>query len=282
MMNKKMNKICSLIAALAITFTFTLTVIAVDEEEPSDPLADTTESSETTETPDEDTDDVETEEDIEVEAIAFDKSEYVIDKGDSVLAEVVVTPENAVCEVEFSVENKDVATVNGQGVITAIAKGTTKITAKYKDLTCEAVVTVNEYVLFVEEDSTTNEKFIKGFELGTTVSDAKEIFAKFKDVNVNSVKITLNSSEPSAGASVATGMIIEENGLYYNIVIVGDVNGDGAVTYNDTKTVIAVLSGGSFSSKAAEKAALVNGNKTITVKNALDISDYVRGKLESL
>lgn len=271
-MSKLLKNICSLSLALALVFTFSFSVIAVDESTPADPETE----EETTSPPDTDTD-------ASVESVKFEKDQYVLYKGDSEKVNVVVTPDDASDYViEYSSDDETVVTIDSEGNITAKGKGTAKIIAECGDVSCEATVTVISFDLTVEEDNVTKEKFVSGFELGITVSEAKEVFASFKETDAENVKITSGSGEVSSGASLATGMVIEDGGEYYTVVIFGDVNGNGTVTYEDTKEVISVLSGGSFKGKAYEKAAYVNGNNTITVKNALDISDYVCGKLASL
>ncbi len=270
-MIKLLKNICSLNLALALVFTFSFSVIAVDESTPADPETEADSTSPETDTG------------ASVESIKFEKGEYVFYKGDTEKVNVIVTPEDASEYVlEYSSDNEKVVTIDEDGNITAKGKGIAKITAECGDLSCEATVTVISVELDIEEDGVTKEKFISGFLLGTTVENAKVDFAKYKEIDVEGIKITSDSGEVSNSANLATGMVIENEGEYYIVVVFGDVDGNGTVTYADTNEVISVLSGGSFKGKAYEKAAYVNGNDTLTVKNALDISDYVCGKLASL
>ena len=82
---------------------------------------------------------------IAVEGISLDKSEVTIKKGSSYTLKPTITPENATNKlIDWSSEDEDIAKVEN-GKITAIAVGTTTITATTRDgehtATCKVTVT---------------------------------------------------------------------------------------------------------------------------------------------
>lgn len=263
-MSKKLKRILSVFTVTALVLTFALFAIAVEENEPADP-----------EVTDEDVTDAPS-----VESIEFSKSSYALVKGETVATELKIKPEDIEgYSIEYSTSNKKVATVDDDGVIKAVGKGEATITAKCGELTCTTTVTVTSVELSIEQDHT-KEKYVSGFSIGMTVDSAKAAFAKYNNIDVEDLKVFSDSSEPSGGALIATGMIIEEGeGVYYNVVVAGDVDGSGTITYDDARTVISVLSGGAFDNPACERAARFNGNRELSVKTALDMSDYVSGRL---
>lgn len=270
MMSKKLKRILSAITVCALVLTFALFAIATEEDESIDP-----------EITDGDVTDGETDAPVAVESMKFTTSSYSMLKGDSVQTELKVTPDDATgYSIEYSTSNKKVATVDENGLIKAVGKGEATITAKCGEITCTATVTVLAVDLYEEQDHTM-EKYVGGFAIGMTIDSAKAAFAKFKDgADVADVKIFSNSSEPSGNALIATGMTIEfGEGVYYNVVVAGDVDGSGTITYDDAKVIVSVLSGGAFDNTACEKAAKFNGNDELSIKTALDMSDYVSKRL---
>ena len=273
-MSKKLKRILSAITVCALVLTFALFAIATEEDEPTDP--EITDGDVT----DEETDG-ETDAPVAVESMKFTTSSYSMLKGDSVQTELKVTPDDATgYSIEYSTSNKKVATVDENGLIKAVGKGEATITAKCGEITCTATVTVLAVDLYEEQDHTM-EKYVGGFTIGMTIDSAKAAFAKFKDgADVADVKVFSNSSEPSGNALIATGMTIEfGEGVYYNVVVAGDVDGSGTITYDDAKVIVSVLSGGAFDNTACEKAAKFNGNDELSIKTALDMSDYVSKRL---
>lgn len=269
MMNKKFKQIFSILTVCSLVLTFAIFTVAVDEDEPQDPIVTDDVTEDTTTAPP------------AVESIEFATASYTLSKGDSVATELIVMPEGVEdYEIEYSTSNKKVALVNKDGVITAVGKGDAVITATCGELTCKTKVTVTYIELSIEQDHT-KEKYVSGFSLGMTVESAKAAFAKYNNLAVEDLKILSDSSEVSASALIATGMVIEEGeGVYYNVVVFGDVDGSGTITYDDTRTVINVLAGGAFDNPACERAAKFNGNDKLSVKTALDMSDYVSGRLK--
>ncbi len=264
-MSKNLKRILSAFTVCTLLFAFTFLAIAVEDSEPIDPAV---------------TDDSDTEPDAPVvESIKFSVSAYSLDKGDTVDTELIVLPEDIEeYEIEYSSSNKNVATVNKDGKITAVGKGEAVITAKCGELTCTLTVTVADLKISIEQDHTL-EKYVSGFSVGMTVDAVKSAFAKYMETDASGIRILSGSSEPSGNALIATGMVIDDAGVHYNVVVAGDVDGSGTITYEDTRTVISVLSGGAFNNPACERAAKFNGNNELSIKTALDMSDYVSNRI---
>ncbi len=95
---------------------------------------------------------------IEPTALKLDRSETSIAEGESLKLVASVEPENATfTEIAWASDNENVATVDAEGTVTAIAAGTATITATCGELSAECAVTVCsklEYEIVSEEDKT--------------------------------------------------------------------------------------------------------------------------------
>lgn len=263
-MSNKLKHIISLLTVCALVLSLAMFAIAVEDSEPTDPGIT----------------DSDTDAPVTIESIKFTKTSYALAKGDTAATVLEVLPAEATeYSIEYSTSDENVATVDENGVITAVDKGEATITAKCGELTCTAKVVVSAVNLSVDQDHTM-EKYVSGFTIGMTIDSAKAAFANFNNVSVDDIKIFSDSSEPSGAALIATGMVIEEGeGVFYNVVVAGDVDGSGTITYDDARTVVSVLAGGAFDNPACERAAKFNGNSELSIKTALDMSDYVSGRI---
>ena len=83
---------------------------------------------------------------IPVTGVSLDKTELALTIGDAdVQLNVTVKPDNATnADVDWSSSDQSVATVDGSGLVTAVADGTATITAKAGDKTAECKVTVSK------------------------------------------------------------------------------------------------------------------------------------------
>ena len=82
-----------------------------------------------------------------LESITLDKEEIELYIGDTHQLNVSYVPDNAIVEseVEWSSDNEEVVTVE-KGLLTAVGKGTAKVTAKIDDKEATCKVTVNQFV----------------------------------------------------------------------------------------------------------------------------------------
>lgn len=266
-MSNNLKRILSAFTVCTLLFAFTFWAVAVEDSEPADPTV--SEGTETDEEP----------QGPSVESIKFSVASYSLDKGDSVDTELIVLPEGIEdYEIKYSTSDKNVATVDKNGKITATGKGEATITAECGGLKCTVTVTVTSVEISIEQDHTL-EKYVSGFSVGMTIDTVKSAFAKYMETDASDIRILSGSSEPSGNALIATGMVIDDDGVHYNVVVAGDVDGSGTITYEDTRTVISVLSGGDFNNPACERAAKFNGNQVLSIKTALDMSDYVSNRI---
>ena len=101
------------------------------------------------------------------------------------------------------------------------------------DLQCD----VGTFNLRPYVENVNGANYIRGIEIGSTVEQAKRLIALF--TGADSVAITkADGSEAADTDTVATGMKAGDVG---EIVIMGDGNGDGAVTNDDSALIDAVL-----------------------------------------
>ena len=104
---------------------------------------------------------------------------------------------------------------------------------KNTDLQCD----VGTFNLRPYVENVNGANYIRGIEIGSTVEQAKKLIALF--TGAESVAITKeDSSEAADTDTVATGMKAGDVG---EIVIMGDGNGDGAVTEEDSALIDAIL-----------------------------------------
>ena len=104
---------------------------------------------------------------------------------------------------------------------------------KNTDLQCD----VGTFNLRPYVENVNGANYIRGIEIGSTVEQAKKLIALF--TGADSVAITkADGSEAADTDTVATGMKAGDVG---EIVIMGDGNGDGAVTEEDSALIDAIL-----------------------------------------
>ena len=104
---------------------------------------------------------------------------------------------------------------------------------KNTDLQCD----VGTFNLRPYVENVNGANYIRGIEIGSTVEQAKKLIALF--TGAESVAITkADGSEAADTDTVATGMKAGDVG---EIVIMGDGNGDGAVTEEDSALIDAIL-----------------------------------------
>lgn len=86
---------------------------------------------------------------VPVENIVLDQTDLTLSAGDQVQLSASVTPSNASANVEWNSGDPSIATVDANGLVTAVAAGSAVITARAGDASAECKVTVKapEYVL---------------------------------------------------------------------------------------------------------------------------------------
>lgn len=297
-MNKMFKFVCALTIALSLLLSMAIWSVAVGEDDTTSANTDTTAAEDTTASetttdtddsettsPDSDTtsSDTTTESgDVTVEliGISFASEFYIVTVNETCSTKILFTPAEAeVSEITYSSADESIAKIDKNGVIKGVSAGETTVTATYKELSCTVEVTVCELSLKEEQDSETSETFLIGFTPKMSVSDAKELVSAYKGVDASSLTFYKGDATCADEDKITTGTVISDAlGTKYSVVILGDVNGDGEVTYDDTKTVVDALTGVAFANSACKKAASLAGEEVLTIKSALAISDYIRGQ----
>ncbi len=149
---------------------------------------------------------------------------------------------------------------------------------KNTDLQCDvATFNLRPYV-----ESVNGENYIRGIEVGDSVETAKALVALF--TGANSVDVTKADGTAALDTdTVATGMKAAADGSEVGtIVILGDGNGDGAVTQEDAALVDGVLANSGEVSganlRALQLSTAYNGSgATCTASDKVTISEYANG-----
>lgn len=149
---------------------------------------------------------------------------------------------------------------------------------KNTDLQCDvATFNLRPYV-----ENVNGEKYIRGMEIGTAVEEAKALIALF--TGAGSVELTKADGTAASDTDiVATGMKATADGSEVGaIVILGDGNGDGAVTAEDAALVDKVLANSGevvgASLRALQLSTAYNGSgATCTATDKVTINACAEG-----
>ncbi|MGN0005155.1 MAG: InlB B-repeat-containing protein, partial [Candidatus Gastranaerophilaceae bacterium] len=176
--------------------------------------------------------------------ISFDKENLSLYQGTSITLIPVITPDNLIDEeIEWNSSNTSVATVDENGLVTAISAGTTTITAKVVKTNeiAECNITVaedtNNFLVLTNNTSLNYDSlgYLRRISFETSTSDvAKE----FSNKNSNLKFFNINGTELGADDNVGTGTQIKLfNGASLvdskTVVITGDMTGDGIINNRD-------------------------------------------------
>ena len=136
---------------------------------------------------------------VEVESITLDKTEVALLAGETASLKATVTPDNATYEyIVWTSSNREVATVDNDGVITAVGGGEATITAKVAGKSAACQVTVGTPVSSVSLDITAI-TLVPGenYNLSATVSPA----------NATDKTVTWSSSDTDVVAVDQSGQV---------------------------------------------------------------------------
>ncbi len=225
----------------------------------------------------------------ELQSVKFDKSTYTLKIGAGVNTSLILTPEDAEMpeDLMYISSDPDIVKIDENGVIKAVATGSATITVVVisSQINASAKVSVIapnlKYKISNVPDSA--EKLISGFTVGITVGNAKASLAEqFASDNVIIQKT--NGTLAADTDILSTGMNISTDSENYTVVIKGDVNGDGKITMDDTRTLVNYISGASSYPGAAfiEASSMTNSyvatRKLPDIESSLLISRHVLGK----
>lgn len=188
--------------------------------------------------------------------VSLNTNAETLHTGDTVTLEATVTPDNATNKsVTWSSSNLSVATVDDDGMVTAVSAGTATITAKTVDGNRTATCTITV------EMTTTDINGIKiTIQPRTTAGTLLEAFGATKIESKDGT--TLNPAD-----FVGTGAVITfPNGNRFTVVVHGDLTGKGAPQIEDAKVYLESLV----------------GNKPLDEAQALALEDIVKGNDSAL
>lgn len=178
-----------------------------------------------------------------VTGISIDQTEIYMPVGDNFKINAYIEPEDANNpNIIYKSDNEDIATIDENGIITAVKEGETIISAISEEnelikSTCKLIVVRKMEDSEIHFDSSLNldSLEISGIKYDeNTVADIKQKITTDLELEiVNSQNQVLNDTD-----IVGTGskILVKENGnilRVYNIIIYGDVNGDGKINSVD-------------------------------------------------
>lgn len=178
-----------------------------------------------------------------VTGISIDQTEIYMPVGDNFKINAYIEPEDANNpNIIYKSDNEDIASINESGIITAVTEGETIISAISEEnesikSTCKLIVVRKMEDSEIHFDSSLNldSLEVSGIKYDeNTVADIKQKITTDLELEiVNSQNQVLNDTD-----IVGTGskILVKENGnilRVYNIIIYGDVNGDGKINSVD-------------------------------------------------
>ena len=177
---------------------------------------------------------------VAVTSVTLDKTELALTVGDAaVQLTATVTPDNATdADVDWSSSDVSVATVDGSGLVTAVADGTATITAKAGEKTAECKVTVSKKAAAAKTLAEATSE-----DIGKIAGKDGKIYATKADAE-----------------AVATGNAVAK------IIYVGSSTGDA--TYNHGLALALTDESSSGMGWNNAKTACTNKNTSATVESA--------------
>ncbi|MDD4387546.1 MAG: Ig-like domain-containing protein [Clostridia bacterium] len=174
-------------------------------------------------------------------AISLDNTNYSLLKGNKLTLKPII--QNAEPVYTITVDKPEIATVS-ENVITGITAGTANITITLTDSGKTATAKLNVFELSADQtfEVDTTKVNVNGNEITKISPETKVSDIKTNALTVNNLNIVfkdINNKVLTETDNVGTGTKIEvfdgsDNLIYtYNMVIYGDVNGDGKISATD-------------------------------------------------
>lgn len=182
---------------------------------------------------------------IAVTGVSLNMTSLTMSVGETKTLNATVSPADATDKrVTWSSSNTAVATVNENGVVTAISTGTTVITVTTTDgsKTAQCTVTVKEPVIKMKSGAgyklNTSGSIVYNIKPGTKVSDLLKNF-EGGTLEVRDKNGTLLSGDKTFGSGaklnlIAGGKVVDT----LTLAVLGDIDGDGKVLASDARQVL--------------------------------------------
>lgn len=141
-------------------------------------------------------------------SINLDKNAATMEVGQKITLTAKILPENAIATVTWKSSDETVANVDGNGTITALAKGTTTITATTKNgqLTATCEVTVNEPSVEDQRISVTGVK-LNRTNLTMQIGKNENLVATIEPSNATNQEVVWSSSDEGVATVTNNGEI---------------------------------------------------------------------------
>lgn len=212
----------------------------------------------------------------EAPKFSLNRSTYVMDEGYSYTLKAVARGLDTE-DIVWQSGDENVITVDENGEITAVGEGQTFVTASVTGTPyyAQCFVTVNkESAIVISDESglTISDGKLCGVKIGTT---AAELLASFESAAVLTDK---DGNTLSGGDKVGTSAILTADGETVEVVIYGDIDGDGVVNNKDAAIIARYISGKESLSGAFETAADVNGDGEVNNRDAAFAARFLVGK----
>ena len=190
--------------------------------------------------------------------------------GESMTIEHSVTPVKASDDTLFwKSSDESVATVDENGVVTAVGVGSAEITATAVS-GVEAKVTLN-VTMVVDDEWTLNteDHTLRGVAEETTPD---ELIAHYEALGLTVTVTDADGNEPDL---IGTGCIVSVNGEKYTVVVKGDVTGDGMINLFDLMAMVMYINDEKTLEGAYFEAGCYQGNDDIVIFDVYALLHYI-------
>ncbi len=215
-------------------------------------------------------------------SIALNKDEYNIIKDGRTTFNVIIS-DTDISEYDVKIENEDIAKVENEKII-GLAEGETNITVTLKGTSIKATAIIKvrelkEDEIIIDESLKVDADMISKVSPETKVKDLKDkIQTNYSIVIKNNADTTL-TDDGLVGTGSKIQILTSENELVceYNIIIYGDVSGDGKITSKDYMMIKNHIMGTSTISGITAKSADTYNDGKITSKDYMMIKNHIMG-----
>ena len=178
-----------------------------------------------------------------VTGISIDQTEIYMPVGDNFKINAYIEPEDANNpNIIYKSDNEDIASINESGIITAVTEGETIISAISEEnesikSTCKLIVVrkMEDSEIHFDSSLTLDSLEISGIKYDeNTVADIKQKITTDLELEIVNRQNQVLSDTDIVGTG--SKILVKENGnilRVYNIIIYGDVNGDGKINSVD-------------------------------------------------
>ncbi len=215
-------------------------------------------------------------------SITLDKDTYNIIKDKDTSFTVTISNSD-IKEYDLVIENEDIAKVEN-GKIVGLAEGSTKIKVNIKgtDIKDEATIKVfelSEGDINIDPSINVNGDIISKINPDTKVQDIKDKIETTYDISVKNSSGTILEDSSLVGTGTKIQLLNEDNIVMfeYNIIIYGDVSGDGKITSKDYMMIKNHIMGTSTISGITAKSADTYNDGKITSKDYMMIKNHIMG-----